>query len=189
MQQHGDRKIYLQLKLAASYLRNNCHQQDWACYIVIASEDIKTFILPTIVWNTWFWPEYLYWAAKSELSYFKNQVSLGHWLNHVSFYLYIIGMPCLTTRNNSRRLVSDTKIRSNYALFGKLNGALSLDSGHNCIHILRNNITSVYQTTGHVLASACKLLCEVATGLLRRKLLLSKPFPRCLLCKTSLTKF
>ena len=98
-------------------------------------------------------------------------------------------MSCLTARNNSWRLVIDTELGSNYTLVGKLNSALSLDSGRSCIHILRNNITSVYQATRHVLASACKLFCEVATGLLRRKLLMSKPFPYCLLCKTSLTKF
>ena len=103
------------------------------------------------------------------------------------FDLSVFGMPCTTTRNNSWRLVIDAELGSNYALVGKLNSALSLDSGNNCINILRNIITLVYQATRHVLAS--KLVCEVATELLRRKLLLSEPFPYCLLCKTSLTEF
>lgn len=97
------------------------------------------------------------------------------------------GMPCITTRNNSWRLVIDAELGSSYALVGKLNSALSLDSGNSGIHILRNIIPSVYQATRQVLVS--KLLCEVATELLRRKLLLSEPFPCCLLCETSLTGF
>ena len=57
------------------------------------------------------------------------------------------------------------------------------------IRIFRNNIISVYQAVRHLLASTCKLLCEVVTELLGRKLLLSKPFPCCLLCRTSSTEF
>merc|ERR1719278_708936 len=58
----------------------------------------------------------------------------------------------ITTRNNSWRLVVDTNLETSGTPVHKLDRALGLDGGNGCVDILGDNIASVQEATGHVLA-------------------------------------
>jgi hypothetical protein len=58
----------------------------------------------------------------------------------------------VTTGHNSGRLVVDTNFETSGTPVHKLDGALGFDGGNGSIDILGDNIASVQEATGHVLA-------------------------------------
>ncbi|GER37418.1 P-loop containing nucleoside triphosphatehydrolases superfamily protein, partial [Striga asiatica] len=58
----------------------------------------------------------------------------------------------VTTRDHSWWLVVDAALESSRAPVDKLNGAFGFDSGHSCINILWDHITSVHEAASHVLS-------------------------------------
>jgi hypothetical protein len=57
----------------------------------------------------------------------------------------------VTAGNNGRGLIVDTALEAGRAPVHKLDGSLGLDEGNGRVDILRDNITSVHHTAGHVL--------------------------------------
>ncbi len=60
----------------------------------------------------------------------------------------------VSSRNNSGRLVVDADLEASRTPVHKLDGALGLDGGNSSVHILGDDITSVEEAAGHVLAMA-----------------------------------
>merc|ERR1711892_1016852 len=58
----------------------------------------------------------------------------------------------ISTWDNSGRLVVDSNLESSWTPVNKLDAPLGLDGGNGSVDILRDNISSVEQTAGHVLA-------------------------------------
>merc|ERR1719498_735265 len=57
----------------------------------------------------------------------------------------------VSSRNNSWGLVVNTALEASRRPVNKLDCSLCLDGGDTCIHILRDDVTSVHHTAGHVL--------------------------------------
>jgi hypothetical protein len=71
----------------------------------------------------------------------------------------------VTTRDDGRGLVVDTDLETGRAPVDELNGALGLDGGNSSVGVLGNNITTVQQTAGHVLAVTGVALDHLVVGL------------------------
>merc|ERR1719424_2793015 len=60
----------------------------------------------------------------------------------------------IAARHHSRWLVIDSALEAGGAPVDKLDGALCLDCCNRCIHVLGDDVTTVHETTSHVLAVA-----------------------------------
>nr|CAB3461412.1 unnamed protein product [Digitaria exilis] len=60
----------------------------------------------------------------------------------------------ITTRHHAGGLVVDTALEPSRAPVHELDGALGLDGGHSGVDVLGDNITTVHEAAGHVLAVA-----------------------------------
>jgi len=57
----------------------------------------------------------------------------------------------IATRDDSRRLIVDTALEASRRPVNKLDGTLGLDGRNSSVDVLRDDITTVHQTAGHVL--------------------------------------
>merc|ERR1719228_1878580 len=71
----------------------------------------------------------------------------------------------VTSRDHSRWLVVDANLEAGRTPVNKLDASLGLDGGDGGVDILGDNITTVEQTTGHVLAMAGVALHHLVGGL------------------------
>jgi len=71
----------------------------------------------------------------------------------------------ITTRDQCRRLVADTKLETSWAPVDELNGTLSLDGGNGRLHILGDDISTVEQAASHVFALTRVSLDHLVSGL------------------------
>merc|ERR1712032_117935 len=70
----------------------------------------------------------------------------------------------IATRHHSRWLVVDAALETSGTPVDELDGALGLDGGHGGVHVLRDDITTVHQTHGHVFAVTGVTLGEHRSG-------------------------
>ena len=71
----------------------------------------------------------------------------------------------VTSWDDSGWLVVDTAFEASWAPVDELNGSLGLDGGHGSIDVLGDDITSVHERAGHVLAVSWVALSHHGSGL------------------------
>ena len=71
----------------------------------------------------------------------------------------------VTVRNHLGWLIADTYLKASWAPINELDGPLGLESGNSCVDILGNNITTVQQTSSHVLSVTGIALHHLVVGL------------------------
>jgi hypothetical protein len=70
----------------------------------------------------------------------------------------------ITTGDERRRLVADTELETGRTPVDELNRSLGLDLGNGRVDILGHNVTSVQQTTSHVLSLSRVTLDHLVVG-------------------------